>query len=107
MHRVKNRACKDFVRRGWFLWRFRANAEAGRGSQKPQEAFSFPTLSVPRIEVDQHSRDARLRLEHVEGMLILAVPSTRFWLRRGLHRLLSIIGLSAEETVSADSPRSR
>jgi hypothetical protein len=67
---------------------------------------TVPSPSAPRVEVDQRSREARLHLEHVEGLLILSVPSTRPWLRRGLHRLLSIIGPAAEEAVSAESRRS-
>jgi hypothetical protein len=61
---------------------------------------TFPNLGAPRVEVDQRSRETRLRLEHVEGLLIPLVPSTRFWLKRGLHCLLSLIGLPAEEAVA-------
>jgi hypothetical protein len=61
---------------------------------------TFPNLGAPRVEVDQRSRETRLRLEHVEGLLIPLVPSTRFWLKRGLYCLLSLIGLPAEAAVS-------
>jgi hypothetical protein len=55
------------------------------------------SASAARIEVDQRAREARLRLEHAEGLLILSVPMRRSWLRR------AIIGPPAEEAVSADA----
>jgi len=48
--------------------------------------------NVPKIEIDQRSRDARLRLEQIEGLLVSWVPPTPSWLSRGLHRLCSGMG---------------
>jgi hypothetical protein len=44
-------------------------------------------LSAPRVELDQRSREARLRLEHVERLLVVP-PSPRLsFLKRVLRRL--------------------
>ena len=40
--------------------------------------------SVPRAEIDQRARDARLRLEQIERLLALRAPVTASWLRRVL-----------------------
>ena len=56
--------------------------------------------SAPKVEVDQRSREARLRLEQVEGLLVPWVPPTRSWLRRGLHRLSSMRGPRATEELA-------
>jgi len=55
--------------------------------------------STPSIEVDQRSRDARLRLERVERLIVvvktrrsLLVPRTSGWAAR-LRRVLSRSGL--------------
>ena len=37
---------------------------------------------VPRVEVDQRARDARLRLERLERLLVPRAAMTVFWLRR-------------------------
>ena len=41
--------------------------------------------SATRVEIDQRSREARLRLEHVERLLKLRVLPARSWVRRILY----------------------
>ena len=41
--------------------------------------------SVPRVELDQRARDARLRLERTEELLVPRVAVTAPWLRRVLY----------------------
>ncbi len=43
--------------------------------------------NAPRVELDQRSREARLRLEHVERLLIVHPLPKQSFLRRVLHRL--------------------
>src|SRR5258705_12646882 len=43
--------------------------------------------SAPRVELDQRSREARLRLEHVERLLIVRPLPRQSFLRRVLRRL--------------------
>lgn len=38
--------------------------------------------SVSRVEIDQRTRDARLRLEQIERLLVPRGAMTVFWLRR-------------------------
>jgi hypothetical protein len=38
--------------------------------------------SVPRVEIDYLARDARLRLERIERLLVPRAAVTSFWLRR-------------------------
>ena len=38
--------------------------------------------SVPRAEIDQRARDARLRLEQIERLLVPRAAVTASWLRR-------------------------
>ena len=38
--------------------------------------------SVPRVELDQRARDARLRLEQLERLLMPRAAVARSWLRR-------------------------
>jgi hypothetical protein len=38
--------------------------------------------SVSRVELDQRARDARLRLERIERLLVLRAAVTNSWLRR-------------------------
>ena len=40
--------------------------------------------SVSRVELDQRARDARLRLERIERLLVLRAAVTDPWLRRVL-----------------------
>ena len=40
------------------------------------------TRSVPRVELDQRVRDARLRLERVEWLLVPRATATTSWFRR-------------------------
>jgi hypothetical protein len=40
--------------------------------------------SVSRVELDQRARDARLRLERIERLLVLRAVATDTWLRRVL-----------------------
>jgi hypothetical protein len=40
--------------------------------------------SVPRVELDQRVRDARLRLERLERLLVPRVAATASWVRRAL-----------------------
>jgi len=40
--------------------------------------------SVSRVELDQQARDARLRLEPIERLLVLRATLTDSWLRRVL-----------------------
>ena len=42
--------------------------------------------STARVEIDQRAREARLRLEHLERLLIWRVLPTRSWPRRMLDR---------------------
>jgi hypothetical protein len=60
----------------------------------------LPSPSLARVEVDQRSREARLRLEYVEWLLLPSVPSPRSWLSRGLHRLCSITDPQPGEAVA-------
>jgi hypothetical protein len=63
--------------------------------------------NVPKFEIDQRSRDARLRLEQIEGLLVPWVAPTRSWLSRGLHRLCSGIGpLVTRVSFRAEAPPS-
>jgi hypothetical protein len=39
---------------------------------------------VPRVEIDQRARDARLRLDRIDRMLVPRAAMTDFWLRRAL-----------------------
>jgi hypothetical protein len=41
--------------------------------------------SVPRVELDQRSRDARLQLERMEQLLVPRVAVTAPWFRRVLY----------------------
>jgi len=43
--------------------------------------------SAPKVEVDQRSRETRLRVERVERLLVPLVRPPRFWLRQGVFRL--------------------
>ena len=43
--------------------------------------------SAPRVELDQRSREARLRLEHVERLLVVRPLPRQSLLRRVLRRL--------------------
>jgi hypothetical protein len=45
---------------------------------------NFWSRSVPRVELDQRSREARLRLEGIERLLILRAAVTQSRLRRVL-----------------------
>jgi hypothetical protein len=45
--------------------------------------------SVSRIELDQRSREARLRFEQADGLLVLSATVTHSWLR-GLLYLFTI-----------------
>jgi hypothetical protein len=38
--------------------------------------------SVPRVELDQRAREARLRLERIERLLVPSAAVTASWLRR-------------------------
>jgi hypothetical protein len=40
--------------------------------------------SVPRVELDQRARDARLRLERIERLLAPRAAATDSWFRRAL-----------------------
>ena len=40
--------------------------------------------SASRVEIDQRARDARLRLERIERLLVLRATLTDSWLRRVL-----------------------
>jgi len=44
-------------------------------------------LSAPRVELDQRSREARLRLEHAERLLVVRPLPKQSLLRRVLRRL--------------------
>jgi hypothetical protein len=44
--------------------------------------------SVPRVEIDQRARDARLRLEQIERLLVPRATVAASWLRR-------VLGLSS------------
>src|SRR5215831_11893014 len=61
--------------------------------------------SATRVEVDQRSRDARLRLEQVERLLVVGPTPGQSVLRRMLQRLGSRICVS--ERARGRSPRSR
>jgi hypothetical protein len=41
--------------------------------------------SVSRVEIDQRARDARLRLEQIERLLLSRAAVTASWLRRVLY----------------------
>ncbi len=41
--------------------------------------------SVPRVELDQRARGARLRLERLERLLLPRPAATHSWLRRAFH----------------------
>src|SRR5881392_393031 len=42
--------------------------------------------SATRAEIDHRSREARLRLEHLERLLIMRALPARSWVRRVLYR---------------------
>jgi hypothetical protein len=42
-------------------------------------------MSVPRVELDQRARDARLRLEQLERLLAPRAAAARSWLGRVLY----------------------
>jgi hypothetical protein len=42
--------------------------------------------SVARVEIDQRARDARLRLERIERLLVPRAAVTASWLRRAFCR---------------------
>ena len=41
--------------------------------------------SVPRVELDQRVRDARLRLERIEWLLVPRATATTSWFRRVVY----------------------
>jgi hypothetical protein len=41
--------------------------------------------SVPRVELDHRVRDARLRLERIERLLVPRAAVPNFWLRRAFY----------------------
>jgi hypothetical protein len=41
--------------------------------------------NVPRVELDQRVRDARLRLERIERLLVPRAAVTNSWLRRAFY----------------------
>jgi len=41
--------------------------------------------SASRVEIDQRARDARLRLEQIERLVVLRAAVTASWLRRVLY----------------------
>jgi hypothetical protein len=43
--------------------------------------------SAPKVEVDQRSRETRLRVERVERLLVPRARPTRSWLRQVVFRL--------------------
>jgi hypothetical protein len=45
---------------------------------------SLSNKSVSQVELDQRARDARLRLERIERLLLLHAAVTDSWLRRAL-----------------------
>ena len=55
--------------------------------------------SVPRVELDQRARDARLRLERIERQLVPRAASTRFPRRRLLYLFTGGIFVSASRAV--------
>ena len=42
---------------------------------------NFPMRNVPRVELDQRARDARLRLERAERLLMPRPAARQAWLR--------------------------
>jgi hypothetical protein len=61
--------------------------------------------SAARVEIDHRSREARLREEYLERLLILRALPARSWVRRVLYRLAArlfnggrVAGRSTEET---------
>jgi len=46
--------------------------------------------SVPRVEIDQRVRDAGLRLERIERLLVPRAAVTASWLRRALGLFSSV-----------------
>ena len=38
------------------------------------------TKSVPRVELDHRARDARVRLDRIERLLVVRAPAASFWL---------------------------
>jgi hypothetical protein len=50
---------------------------------------NLSSKSVPRFELDQRSREVRLRLERIERLLVSHASVTHSWLRR----LLSLFGV--------------
>ena len=46
----------------------------------------LPWWSAARVEIDHRAREARLRLERLERLLMLRVVPTRSWPRRVLDR---------------------
>jgi hypothetical protein len=48
---------------------------------------TFWSPSAPKVEVDQRSRETRLRVERVERLLVPRVRPTRSWLRQVIFQL--------------------
>jgi hypothetical protein len=75
--------------------------------------------SVPRVELDQRVRDARLRLERIEWLLMPRATATTLWFRRvvclfsfgtseGVSRVIRIQGpLGNQPPRMPQFPRSR
>jgi hypothetical protein len=61
--------------------------------------------SVSRVELDQRARDARLRLERIERLLVLRAAVTDSWLRRLLYLCSGGIFASASRTRGPPSVR--
>jgi hypothetical protein len=65
--------------------------------------------SATRVEIDHRAREARLRLEQLERLLMLRLLPTRSWLRRAPHFRSPSGGnmQSRSEPVDPIGPRSR
>jgi hypothetical protein len=64
--------------------------------------------SMPRAEIDQRSREARLRFELVVRLFMLRDPATRFGLRRRLYSItVGRYGRLSQEGGVKDPPSSR
>jgi hypothetical protein len=62
--------------------------------------------SVPRVELDQRARDARVRLERIERQLVLRATSTHSSLRRLFYLFSSGISVSASRESRTRGPLS-
>src|SRR5580704_19631105 len=77
--------------RGAHLYQARPRPFRPRNTDAMEDAMAIPNLldkNVPRAELDERAREARVRLERLERLLVPRVEEQSLWLRP-LVRLVS------------------